>query len=122
MARNASLCKPSLCELRHARRMLFLAVLVLLAQPALSWARSYHIAKYVSTIHVDNDGSAHIAEKITLAFSGHYEGIYRNIPVDFPGPNGSNHSVFIKIDKVTDDAGSPLKFEKSTGKGYLKLK
>jgi uncharacterized membrane protein YgcG len=104
--------------------MFFLAVFVLLAAaaPASSWARSYHIAKYVATIHVDNEGSAHIAEKITLAFSGHYEGIYRSIPVDYPGPNGSNYSVFINVDKVTDETGSPLKFEKSTSKGYLKLK
>jgi uncharacterized membrane protein len=102
--------------------MFFLAVFVLLAVATPAWARSYHIAKYVATIHVENDGSAHITEQITLAFSGHYEGIYRSIPVDYPGPNGSNYSLFINVNNVTDETGSRLKFEKSTSKGYLKLK
>src|SRR5262249_55864756 len=43
-------------------------------------------------------------------------------PVDYPGPNGTNYSLFIKVNKVTDESGDPLKYEKSSNGPYLKLK
>src|SRR5262245_7590097 len=100
-------------------RVLLLALLVASAPV---WARSYRISSYDATIHVDDDGSARVTEKISFAFSGQYQGIYRNIPVDYPGPNGTNYSLFIKVEKVTDDAGNPLKYEKGSKGAYLKLK
>ena len=77
---------------------------------------------FISTIHVEEDGSARISEKITFVFVGEYHGVYRDIPVDYPGPNGTNYSLFIKIDSITGDDGAPLKYEKHTSGGYLKLK
>ncbi|HMF89379.1 MAG TPA: DUF2207 domain-containing protein [Candidatus Angelobacter sp.] len=97
----------------------FLAV-VIAAAPA--WARSYRISSYDAAVHVDDDGSARVTETISFAFTGQYQGIYRNIPVDYPGPNGANYSLFIQVNKVTDGAGSPLKYEKSNNGPYLKLK
>src|SRR5215471_6037573 len=99
--------------------LLWVAIAVA-ALPA--WARSYRISSYDVTIHVDDDGSARVTERISFVFSGQYQGIYRNIPVDYPGPNGSNYSLFIKVNKVTDDAGTALKYQKSTNGPYLKLK
>jgi hypothetical protein len=101
--------------------LLFLLALAL-AWSTPAWARSYRISDYNSTIHVDEDGSARIQEKITFVFTGMYQGIYRNIPVDYPGPAGSNYSIFLKLDAVTDSDGNKLKYEKSTTGGYLKLK
>lgn len=106
---------------RLARRALPLLLLICAATSA-AWARSYRISKYVDTIHVSEDGSARITEQITFAFTGAYQGIYRNIPLDYPGPNGSNYSLFIKVQSITDDRGTKLNFEKSTSGGYLKLK
>jgi uncharacterized membrane protein len=100
--------------------LLFLTTLLIAAIPA--WARSYRISSYDATVHVDEDGSARVTEKISFAFSGQYQGIYRNIPVDYPGPNGTNYSLFIKVEKVTDEAGNALKYEKSSKGPYLKLK
>ena len=60
--------------------------MLLLAFSLPAWARSYHISKFNSTIHVDEDGSARVEEQITFVFSGEYQGIYRDIPVDYPGP------------------------------------
>ena len=85
-------------------------------------ARSYHISKFNSNIHVAEDGSARIEEQITFVFSGEYHGIYRDIPVDYPGPSGSNYTLFIKILSVTDDSGDTLKVEKKSSGGFLHLK
>jgi hypothetical protein len=85
-------------------------------------ARTYHLAKFNSSIHVDADGSARVTEEITFAFVGKFQGVYRNIPVQYPGPNGTNYSLFITVDRVTDENDAPLKYEKHTSNGYLKLK
>lgn len=95
-------------------------VLFLLSLPA--WARSFHVTKFNSNVHVDQDGSARITEQITFSFSGQYQGVYRSIPVDYPGPNGTNYSLFIKVTGVTDENSTPLKYEKHTSGHYLKLK
>jgi uncharacterized membrane protein len=105
-----------------ARRLwtaLLLAVLFLGALPAS--ARSYRISKFISNIHVQDDGSSLITEQITFVFVGSFQGIYRDIPVDYPGPNGANYSLFLKVISVTAD-GRPLEFKKQTTDHYLKLK
>src|SRR5947209_3000545 len=109
-----------LARSRRARSATLFLLLLAIAVPG--WARSYRIARYDATIHVDEDGSARVTEKISLAFSGEYHGITRIIPLDYPGPNGSNYSLFVRPVRVTDDSGNPLKYEKSTSGPYLKLK
>ncbi|MGZ4877465.1 MAG: DUF2207 domain-containing protein [Candidatus Angelobacter sp.] len=112
----------------HSRSRAFSAgkvVVVLLLVLAFSlpaWARSYHISKFNSNIHVEEDGSARIEEQITFVFSGEYHGIYRDIPVDYPGPSGSNYTLFIKVGPITDENGDKLKVEKKTSGGFLHLK
>ena len=96
--------------------------MLLLACSLPAWARSYHISKFNSNIHVEEDGSARIEEQITFVFNGVYQGIYRDLPVDYPGPSGSNYTLFIKLDSITDDSGSKLKYEKKTRGGFLHLK
>ncbi|HSK42333.1 MAG TPA: DUF2207 domain-containing protein [Candidatus Binatia bacterium] len=98
-----------------------LAVLLLVfSLPA--WARNYHIAKFNSNVHVAEDGSARVEEQITFVFNGEYHGIYRDLPVDYPGPGGSNYTLFVKVDSITDDSGNKLKYEKKTSNGFLHLK
>jgi uncharacterized membrane protein len=103
-----------------SRKVFTLALLLICALPA--WARSYRISKFNSTIHVDDDGSARVQEQITFLFSGVYQGIYRDIPIDYPGRGGSNYTLFIKVDSITDDDGSKLKYEKKNSNGFLHLK
>lgn len=109
----------------HSRSWAFTAqvLLVLLLVFSLpAWARSYHISKFNSNIHVAEDGSARIEEQITFVFKGVYQGIYRDIPVDYPGPSGTNYTLFLKLDSVTDDGGNKLKYETKTRNGFLHLK
>ncbi|HEV7520731.1 MAG TPA: DUF2207 domain-containing protein [Candidatus Angelobacter sp.] len=111
----------------HSRSRAFSAEKILVVMLALVFslpaqARSYHVSKFNSNIHVAEDGSARIEEQITFVFSGEFHGIYRDIPVDYPGPSGSNYTLFIKVGAITDDSGNKLKVEKKTSGGFLHLK
>jgi uncharacterized membrane protein len=99
-----------------------LVVLLALVFSLPAWARSYQISKFNSTIHVEEDGSARVEEQITFVFSGAYQGIYRDIPVDYPGLSGSNYTLFVKVLSVTNDSGDKLKVEKKSSGGFLHLK
>jgi uncharacterized membrane protein len=103
-----------------AGKIVFALLVLVVSLPA--WARNYHISKFNSTIHVEEDGSARIEEQITFVFSGTYQGVYRDIPIDYPGPSGSNYTLFIKVGAITDDSGEKLKVEKKTSGGFLHLK
>ena len=110
---------------RFSRRLCLAVVfplLVLLFGAAPAWARTYHISQFNSTVHVQPDGSADIAEQITFVFNGQFQGVYRDIPVEYPGPKGSNYSLFITVNQITDESGSSLKFEKNRSGGFLRLK
>jgi uncharacterized membrane protein len=111
----------------HSRSRAFSAGKILVVMLALVFslpaqARSYHISKFNSNIHVAEDGSARVEEQITFVFSGEFHGIYRDIPVDYPGPSGSNYTLFIKVGAITDESGDKLKVEKKTSGGFLHLK
>jgi uncharacterized membrane protein YgcG len=107
---------------RRVRQFLLYLVLMLLLGAAPAWARAYHVSKFNSTIHVQPDGSADITEQITFVFRGQFQGVYRDIPVEYPGPRGSNYSLFVTVNQITDENGSSLKFEKNRSRGFLKLK
>jgi hypothetical protein len=103
---------------RCTAALLFLGCLW--SQPA--WARGITVSRWVDTVHVEADGSALVTEQITYVFNGVYHGIYRDIPIEYPGPKGSNYSLFIRVEGITDGLGAPLKYEKKTSNGFLRLK
>ena len=92
--------------------LLALTAFVFLSVPAS--ARSWRITDYRATIGVSSDGSAVVSERIELAFDGEFHGIHRTIPVQYPGPNGSNYTLFLDLKSISDGAGNPLKYETST--------
>ena len=63
---------PSLRWFGGLRLALLLMLIAVVASPG--WARSYRISSYDATIHVDDDGSARVTEKISFVFSGQYQG------------------------------------------------
>src|SRR5215467_12891920 len=103
-------------------RNALISLLLLFFLTSTCWGRSYQIARFNANVHVGEDGSARVEEQISFAFSGQFHGIYRSIPVEYPGPNGTNYSLFVTVNSITDESGNPLKFEKHTTNGYLKLK
>ena len=86
------------------------------------FARSWRISDFQDTINVTQDGSASVHERITLVFIGEWHGIHRTIPIEYPGPRGTNYTLFFTVTSVTGDGGQPLKYESSTSNGFRDLK
>lgn len=101
-----------------------IAMLLFIAVPssAAFAQRSWRVADMAADIDVHKNGSADIKERISLVFIGEYHGIYRYIPVDYPGPDGTNYSIFLKIRSVTDDNGTPLSYSTKDDNHYRVIK
>ncbi len=89
---------------------------------ALAQGKSWHIADFKSTVSISADGSALVSEKISVVFAGEWHGIHRTIPIEYPGANGSNYTLFLKVLGVTDDGGNKLKYDSSKSGAYRDLK
>lgn len=85
-------------------------------------AKSWRITDFADTITVSANGSTTVQERITLAFDGAWNGIHRTIPVEYPGPNGTNYTLFIDISSVTDGAGDKLRYDSTSSRGTRDLK
>jgi uncharacterized membrane protein len=90
--------------------------------PPLALARDWRVSDFHTTVGIDREGAAVINERITLVFSGEFHGVHRFIPIEYPGPHGSNYTLFLRVRRVTDGAGNPLRYERSTSNGALDLK
>ncbi len=102
------------------RKLLFLACVILLAAPL--FAQSWRIANFEDTISISADGSTLVKERINLVFIGQWHGIHRTIPIHYPGPQGTNYTLFLDVIGVTDAAGQKLKYDSKTSGGYRDLK
>ncbi len=93
-----------------------------LALSAPLFAQSWRIADFDDTILISEDGSALVKERINLVFIGQWHGIHRTIPVEYPGPRGTNYTLFLDVVSVTDGTGHRLKYDSRTSRGYRDLK
>lgn len=84
--------------------------------------KSWRVGDFQDTIIVNQDGSALVTERITLIFEGEWHGIHRTIPIEYPGPDGTNYELFLDIKSVTDGTGSKLKYDSKTASGSRDLK
>ncbi len=106
-----------------ARRCRFVSLILLclvLALPA--FGREWRIANFSTHMTVAKDGSADVTERLDVVFEGEYHGIYRDIPIEYPGPHGANYTLFLHVTGVTDDAGNKLKYDSSVQNGSRHLK
>ena len=99
---------------------LLLATILALAAPLA--AKSWRVSNFQDTITVNPDGSALVNETITLNFVGEWHGIHRTIPIEYPGPNGTNYQLFVTVTSITDENGAKLKYDSSTSGAYRDLK
>lgn len=88
----------------------------------MAFARSWRVADFQDNITVQRDGSAVVVERISVAFVGQFNGIYRKIPIEYPGPSGSNYELFLDVQSITDDTGNKLKYESSVSNHERVLK
>jgi uncharacterized membrane protein len=105
---------------RTARNLLLLGWMFAVPVPLL--AQSWRISDFQDLIYITEDGSTAVKERINLVFVGEFHGIHRTIPVEYPGPRGSNYTLFLDVDSVTDGAGRKLKYESKTSGGFRDLK
>ncbi|HET6178012.1 MAG TPA: DUF2207 domain-containing protein [Candidatus Sulfotelmatobacter sp.] len=85
-------------------------------------AKSWRVADFQDTIHINKDGSAEVTERITLVFVGEWHGIHRTIPIEYPGPGSTNYELFLNVTSVTDGEGGTLKYDSSGAHGTRDLK
>src|SRR5580692_8219696 len=118
----ASLGMTKLGRLGMTTIRAFLILTTILALAAPLFAKSWRVSNFQDTITVNPDGSALVNETIMLNFVGEWHGIHRTIPIEYPGPNGTNYQLFVTITSVTDENGAKLKYDSSTSNGARDLK
>ncbi len=99
--------------MKIARKLGVIAI-VLGLLTSVAAAKSWKVADFQDTIDVSKDGSAVVTERISLVFVGEWHGIHRTIPIEYPGPSGTNYELFLDVKSVTDGSGGKLKYESST--------
>ena len=107
----------------HTKRLLiFFCFLFAFVSSTFAQVRNWRITDFHDTISINSNGTALVSEKITLAFVGEWHGIHRTIPVEYPGADGSNYTLFLKVVSVADESGHKLKYDSSKTGAYRDLK
>lgn len=109
---------------RNARRAAVSAALLLLFSfaAASASARELVIQDFNEQVTVQSDGTLDVTEMIEARFTGHWNGIYRTIPVQYAGPGGLNYDLALRVVSITDDSGNKLKYEESRQGRSLQFK
>jgi uncharacterized membrane protein YgcG len=107
-------------RIRALAGLMALAGSLLFTLPAA--ARSWRIADFNDTITIGGDGSTAVHERITVVFIGQFQGIHRTIPIEYPGPRGTNYTLFLNVTGVSDENGQKLKYESHTAGDFRDLK
>ena len=105
-----------------SKRHVYCLALLCLVLSTTARARDWHITNFASSITVAQDGSSTVREHLEVSFEGEFHGIYRDIPIQYPGPHGSNYTLFLTVTGVTDGQGNKLKYESSVQGDYRHLK
>ncbi len=94
------------------RLLLGLVCFAALATPAA--ARELRIHNFHVELDVMPDSSLDVTETIDAEFIGAWQGLYRTIPVEYPGPGGFNYSLDLSDITASDGAGgAALRIERS---------
>jgi hypothetical protein len=83
---------------------------LLFPEPA-SAQRTLAIERFDATIDVSANGSILVEEVIRARFTGSWNGIFRNIPIQYRTPQSLNYTLRLDVESATDDAGNGLKYE-----------
>jgi uncharacterized membrane protein len=103
------------------RKTVFLSAF-LIVLTALAQAKSWRISDFHDNIDIAQDGSAFVTERITLVFVGEWHGIYRKIPIEYPGPDDTSYKLYLHVISVTNGDGQDLKYDSSISNGERNLK
>ena len=106
----------------HRLRSVGVVLLVFWAGLGSLWARSLVIESFDVQIQVQGDGSIRVIETIRPRFTGSWNGIYREIPVEYRTPQGFNKTLFLDGIWVEDGNGKTLETGSSRRRHYRRLK
>ena len=81
-------------------------------------ARSFVLSRFDVELQVLSGGELLVTETVSPRFEGAWNGIERLIPVEYRTPQGFNYTLFLDRISVTDEQGTPLKFESSRERHY----
>jgi uncharacterized membrane protein len=107
---------------RFAALLLPIAVVMTLSHGVFASEHSWRVADFKDTISIAADGTTLVSEQITLVFVGQWHGIHRTIPVEYPGAQGTNYTLFIRVLNITDGNGNKLKYDSNKSGAYRDLK
>ncbi len=81
-------------------------------------ARSFVLSRFDVELQVLSGGELLVTETVSPRFEGAWNGIERLIPIEYRTPQGFNYTLLLDQVSVTDEQGTPLKFESSRERHY----
>lgn len=81
-------------------------------------ARSFVLSRFDVELQVLSGGDLLVTETVSPRFEGAWNGIERLIPIEYHTPQGFNYSLLLDRVTVTDEQGTPLRFESSRERHY----
>ncbi|MFO0775299.1 MAG: DUF2207 domain-containing protein [Nitrospiraceae bacterium] len=85
-------------------------------------ARSFVISRFDVQLTVTPDGELLVTETVSPRFEGSWNGIQRQIPVEYHTPQGFNYSLLLDHIEATDEQGASLKVELSRDRHYRNIR
>ena len=92
---------------------LALACALLMASPAEAQSRRYWVDSFDATFEVTREGVLLVEERLTFAFEGSFNGVYRDIATRVNTPWGLDYRIRLQPVAITDDRGNSLEYETS---------
>lgn len=80
------------------------------------------IEQFQADIQVLTNGEILVTETIRPRFTGSWNGLKRDIPVEYQTPQGFNYTLFLDLVSVTDEHQAPLKYESARERHYRTFK
>ena len=101
---------------------LLLVAWVLTDGRALADARSLVIEQFQADIQVLPSGDLLVTETIRPRFTGSWNGLKRDIPVEYRTPQGFNYTLLLDLVSATDEHQTPLKVDSFRDRHYRSFK
>ncbi len=81
-------------------------------------ARSFVLSRFDVELQVLSGGELLVTETVSPRFEGSWNGIERLIPIEYRTPQGFNYRLLLDRVSVTDEQGTPLRFESGRERHY----
>ena len=116
-------CQSHPTFISHGIRVgLLLAAWLLLLVPSSAQARSMVIEQFHADSQRRTNGERRGTETSRPKLTGSWNGLKRDIPVEYHTPQGFNYTLLLDLVSVTDEHQAPLKYESARERHYTVFK